>query len=208
LPGFIAMLSEHLGAEQQVLIENMESLQKNVDHIKEIVAMQQNYARVVGVVETVAPASLVEDAFRIHASSLEQHRIEVVREFALMPPVSLDKHKVLQILVNLIANARDALRECDGPKRLSLCINQTTTNTVKFQISDSGGGIAPENLVKIFQHGFTTKPTGHGFGLHSGANAAREMGGCLSVQSDGAGRGATFTLELPMDPAQRLPQAA
>ncbi|MBI3415129.1 MAG: ATP-binding protein, partial [Verrucomicrobia bacterium] len=58
-------------------------------------------------------------------------------------------------------------------------------------------GIAPENLTKIFQHGFTTKKTGHGFGLHSGANAAREMGGRLSVQSDGPGLGATFRLELP-----------
>jgi two-component system NtrC family sensor kinase len=59
-------------------------------------------------------------------------------------------------------------------------------------------GIAPENLTRIFSHGFTTRTDGHGFGLHSAALAAQQMGGRLTAQSDGPGRGATFTLELPV----------
>ena len=62
---------------------------------------------------------------------------------------------------------------------------------------DNGIGIPPENLTRIFNHGFTTRKDGHGFGLHSGALAAKEMGGSLTVHSGGTGQGAAFTLELP-----------
>ena len=68
-----------------------------------------------------------------------------------------------------------------------------------MEVTDNGEGIPKENLTRIFQHGFTTKKTGHGFGLHSGSNAAREMGGSLNVRSDGTGTGATFILELPLN---------
>ena len=71
------------------------------------------------------------------------------------------------------------------------------------RVEDNGVGIPPENLTRIFSHGFTTRPHGHGFGLHIGALNAREMGGSLSVASEGTGCGATFTLILPMNsPAQ------
>jgi signal transduction histidine kinase len=69
-----------------------------------------------------------------------------------------------------------------------------------IRVEDNGIGIPPENLTRIFSHGFTTRPDGHGFGLHIGAINAREMGGSLSVASEGTGRGATFTLILPMSP--------
>jgi signal transduction histidine kinase len=69
---------------------------------------------------------------------------------------------------------------------------------VSIIVRDNGIGIPPENLIKIFNHGFTTKRDGHGFGLHSGANAAKEMGGSLTAESNGPGLGATFTLELPV----------
>jgi signal transduction histidine kinase len=65
-------------------------------------------------------------------------------------------------------------------------------------VIDNGEGIAAENLTRIFAHGFTTKKDGHGFGLHSCVLAAREMGGSLLAASDGPGRGAAFTLVLPL----------
>lgn len=70
---------------------------------------------------------------------------------------------------------------------------------VRIAVSDNGVGIPPENLTRIFHHGFTTKRDGHGFGLHSGALAAKELDGTLSVASEGVGKGATFTLELPLE---------
>jgi signal transduction histidine kinase len=65
-------------------------------------------------------------------------------------------------------------------------------------VRDNGVGIQPNHLAKIFAHGFTTRAEGHGFGLHSSANAASEMGGKLTVASEGFDCGATFTLEIPL----------
>jgi PAS domain S-box-containing protein len=199
IPTLVARVTEALTVEQSEIETEMRSILKNIDHIKEIVAMQQGFAKVGGVLEPLEVPELVEDALRINAVSLNRHEVEVVRCFAPVPSVFVDKHRVLQILVNLIRNAKQAMEE--GPsatKMLTLSIEQTTEDRVRISVRDTGSGIAPENLHRIFNHGFTTKKTGHGFGLHSGALAASEMGGTLSVQSDGPGTGATFTLDLPV----------
>ncbi len=209
VPDFINQLAEHLVAEQSAQIEELQALCKNVDHIKEIVAMQQSYATVSGVIELIPPATLVEDALRINLDSLAKDQIEVVRAFGEVPSVSADRHKVMQILVNLIRNARHALRDARAEgRRITLGIARSGDDRVKVEVSDNGVGIPPENLTRIFQHGFTTKKDGHGFGLHSGANAAREMGGQLTVHSDGPSRGATFTLELPLSAGLSKQKAA
>ena len=116
-----------------------------------------------------------------------------------MPVISMDKHKVLQILVNLIRNAKYAMdATARRDKRLTVSIRLNPENFVELSVTDNGIGISRDNLTRIFSHGFTTKRDGHGFGLHSGAIAAREMGGRLYARSDGANQGATFILELPL----------
>jgi C4-dicarboxylate-specific signal transduction histidine kinase len=198
LPAYLAQLAGHLANEQSTLLKEMDELRQNIEHIKDIVAMQQGYAKVSGVTETLKISDLVEDALRMNASALTRHDVEVVREFAEVPPVTIDKHKVLQVLVNLIRNAKYA---CDdsgrSDKRMTMRV-ASGEGRLKIAIIDNGVGIPPENLIRIFNHGFTTRKEGHGFGLHSGALAARELGGSLSVHSDGAGQGAVFTLELPL----------
>jgi signal transduction histidine kinase len=145
----------------------------------------------------------MDDALQLNTAGLARHGISVVREYSEVPLLLLDKHKVLQILVNLVHNAKYALDESkNGEKRLTVGIHMNGDRRVKVTVADNGVGIPRENLTRIFSHGFTTRKTGHGFGLHSGANAAKEMGGQLTAQSEGAGRGATFTLELPLE-AQR-----
>jgi C4-dicarboxylate-specific signal transduction histidine kinase len=204
VPAFLAKVCDHLQSEQQEMLKELSTLTKNVEHIKEVVAMQQNYARVSGLVESLPPAQLVEDAIRINAEGLEQHRIEVERDFADVPLVSVDKHKVLQILINLIGNAKHAVSENRRPeKRIRLILRKAGSGRVAIAVHDNGIGIAPGNLTRVFQHGFTTKRDGHGFGLHSSANAAKEMGGRLVARSDGLGHGATFELELPTADDQR-----
>jgi signal transduction histidine kinase len=198
VPAFMEALSEQLAREQAALSREALALQQNIDHIKQIVAMQQSYAKVSGALEILAPHELVEDALRMSSTALERHRIEVVRQFDAVPPVLVDRHKVLQILVNLISNAKHALDQRAEGRRLILLISHREDGRVRVEVTDNGEGIAPENLTKIFQHGFTTKKTGHGFGLHSGANAAREMGGSLTARSDGTGAGASFALDLPL----------
>ena len=117
--------------------------------------------------------------------------------------ISMDKHKVLQILVNLIRNAKYAMdSSARRDKRLTVSIRMNSENFVELSVTDNGIGISQENLTRIFSHGFTTKRDGHGFGLHSGANAAREMGGRLYARSEGTGLGATFVLELPVAAAR------
>ncbi len=202
IPELVTSLARHAAAERARLIAEVAQLQQHIDHVKEIVAMQQAYATLVGVVETLDPAALLEDALRMNADALIRRGIAVVREFAFVPAVVAEKAKVLQILVNLIRNAQHACDDAGGPDRritLRLAAN-AAGDRVCLAVSDNGVGIAPENLTRIFGHGFTTRATGHGFGLHSAANAAREMKGALTVHSEGPGRGATFTLELPVAP--------
>jgi two-component system, NtrC family, sensor kinase len=199
IPGYLTSLSERLTAEQQDLLKELELLVKNVEHIKEIVAMQQNYARVSGIIESLSIRALVEDALQMNAAALARHGILVIRDFHEVPVVSVDKHKVLQILVNLIRNAKYAIDSAARrEKRLTVSIKVNERQMIEITVSDNGIGIAPENLTRIFSHGFTTKRDGHGFGLHSGALAAKEMGGSLSAFSEGSGKGATFVLQLPM----------
>ena len=154
--------------------------------------------------------SLVEDALRMNAAAFDRHGIDLVREFAEnLPSARVDRHKVLQILINLLRNAKHAMdATVDRTKRLVVRVGLGTSGTVKITVIDNGVGIPAEHLNKIFNHGFTTKKDGHGFGLHSGANAAKEMGGCLTAQSDGPGRGAEFNLELPASPDIPMVQKA
>ena len=200
LPPFLEKLSGHLMEENKVLLEETDSLDKNVQHIKQIVAAQQSHARVFGTIESLVPKDLMEDALRINAESLVRHGIRIVRDYSPTPPVLVDRHKVMQILINLTRNAKQALvTSADADKQITLAIASGENGCVRLSVTDNGGGIKPENLSKVFQHGFTTKKDGHGFGLHSCALAAQEMKGHLKVHSTGPGCGATFTLELPMD---------
>ena len=201
MPEFIIQIAGQLRKEQENTSRELEQLAKNVAHIKDIVAMQQSYARVAGIVEKVSLASLVEDAIQINSAALIRHGVKVIRQFEEVPSLMIDKHKALQILINFIRNAKYALDECtqDG-KRLIITIAKTDGECVMVRVEDNGIGIPPENMTRVFSHGFTTRPSGHGFGLHLGALNAREMGGSLSAASEGTGRGATFTLILPMQP--------
>ena len=203
IPAFLAELGSHLLADRNTLLEELGALTKNIDHITDIVRMQQAYARVSGVLEPVVLAELVEDAVRINTAALNRHGVRVEKHFESVPPIVLDKHKVLQILVNLISNAKYAMDEVQGADRVLTLRVQRAPDLASAQIvvRDTGIGISTENLTRIFSHGFTTRKHGHGFGLHSCSLAAKAMGGALTVSSSGTRAGATFTLDLPMEGA-------
>jgi signal transduction histidine kinase len=198
VPELIDSLARHFLEERTRLLNEIESLQKNVDHIKDIVAMQQAYATMVGIVEPLNPVTLMEDSLRMNAGALVRHEVRVERDFQPVPQINAEKGKVLQILVNLIRNAKYA---CDdgatADKVITLRITPGAPGRVLLIVADNGIGIPAGNLTRIFTHGFTTRRDGHGFGLHSSALAAREMKGALTVQSDGPDQGATFILDLP-----------
>jgi signal transduction histidine kinase len=205
---FIESLARHSLEEQQNLLKEVTSLQENIDHIKEIVTMQQAYATMVGVVEPLDPVVMMEDAVRMNAGALVRHDVSVVREFHPTPRILAEKAKVLQILVNLIRNAKYAADEGGASDKiitLRIQVSDTDPSRVRLMVQDNGIGIRPENLPKIFTHGFTTRAEGHGFGLHSSANVAKDLNGALLVHSDGIGLGASFTLELPVAPKESYP---
>jgi PAS domain S-box-containing protein len=198
VPGYLAQLAEHMTQEHATAVAELESLCSHIEHIKDIVAMQQSYAKVSGISEIVKVTDLVEDSLRLNAGALARHEIELVRDFQPVPTVTIEKHKVLQILVNLIRNAKYACDESGRKDKRVILRVANGEKKIKISVTDNGIGIPPENLTRIFSHGFTTRKNGHGFGLHSGALAAKELGGRLVAQSEGPGKGATFILELPV----------
>lgn len=195
---YLAKLGSHFEQQHLSMLTELELLTNHVGHIKRIVATQQDYAKVSGLIEKISLGDLVEDALRILQSGFERHHIVLLRDFAEVPRVDSDKHQILQILLNLLRNAKRAIDDAGKPERLiRIRIRRYGDERVRIEVRDSGVGLAPENATRIFAHGFTTKLDGHGFGLHSGALAAKQLGGSLWAESEGPGLGATFTLELP-----------
>ena len=200
-PAYLSELSAHLANERDEMLRELQSLTTNIEHIKEIVAAQQSYARTAGVIETINLPDLVEDALEMHKGALGRHGVRVIREYNETPPIMVDKHKVLQILINLLHNSKYAVDEA-GPadKWITVRLDKPTDHSVRVSVIDNGVGIARENLSRVSEHGFTTRKNGHGFGLHSGALTAKALGGSLTAQSEGPGHGARFDLELPIEP--------
>jgi signal transduction histidine kinase len=219
LPAYLRELATVLVAEHAALADEVSTLARSVDHIKDVVATQQSYAGAPRLIESLPLAALVDDALRMNADSLARHGIPVVRQLDALPPLPLDRHRLLLVLVNLIGNAKQALgaaaAAAAGAGAGAPCLRITAAlvdgaadgepagpRRLRISVADNGEGIAPENLTRVFSHGYTTRRDGHGFGLHTCALAAREMGGRLTAHSDGPGQGATFILDLPAGPAQ------
>jgi PAS domain S-box-containing protein len=198
IPVYLTKLAKLLIDEQTIITKKLGALAGNVEHIKEIIDMQHQYSNVSGVEVTAFLKEIVENAIEINQSDLEYHGIKVKREFAEFGEVIIERHRVIQILVNLISNANHALTESEKEEKvLNIKFNKHGEDQLRIEVTDNGIGIIEENLTKIFRHGFTTKRHSHGFGLHRDALSAREMGGVLTVHSEGLEQGATFTLELP-----------
>lgn len=198
LPSYISELSQHWQYENQFHIQECETLIKSIQHIKEIVSMQQSIAGTYGVIDKIDLTELIEDAINIVLFNLQAEHIKVIREYDQFDPTYIDKSKLLQILINLIKNAKDALlASSNHEKIMTISLKCHNQNTIQIQVTDNGIGILPENIPKLFTQGFTTKPKGHGFGLHSSIFTANELQGSLTVVSEGPMKGATFTLQFP-----------
>jgi len=202
IPVYLEQLAERLVQERNFLAEEIRTLTRNIEHIKQIVAVQQTYAKVAGVTEPVQAVELIDEALSINADRLDDGRVQVRREYddGDLPVITVEKHKVLQILVNLLRNARFACEESGRTDGHVVIRVEKANDGLRISVSDNGVGIAPENMTRIFNLGFTTRKDGHGFGLHSGSLAAKELGGALRAFSAGSGLGATFVLELPLGP--------
>ena len=199
IPEYIRSLAKSMADDREKLKKELADTRRHLDHISNIVAQQQRHATSSKVIENVDLSALISDAVQMSSSSLSSHNIEVIREFEEGLIAQTDKHQVLQIIVNLIRNAKHACLDSGNvPRQIKISVAKDShANQYSISVIDNGIGIRKENFAKLFTFGFTTKDQGKGFGLHSCANTARELGGSLDVLSDGPGKGATFVLTLP-----------
>jgi signal transduction histidine kinase len=208
LRGYFNQLVDSIATEQSSIVDELSQLTKSIDHIKDIVSTQQAYAGAARLVEPLNVVDLFEDALRMNSGALSRHHVVVTKDYQDTPTIIGDKHRLLLILINLISNAKYAMSKIsDRQRQMILGVKIVDNATLRLSVEDQGEGIAAENITRIFNHGFTTRKEGHGFGLHSCALAAVEMNGHLRVHSDGPGHGAVFTLEIPLETAHAL-QAA
>jgi len=198
LQPFLAAITEQLGKERASLMSELSTLSQGVEHICELIKSQQSFATKTTLEEELQLAVRMDEALRItQQACAPDPDLVVVRDYEELPDVLVDKHRLLEILVNLVQNARQAMLG-EYPRKVLTVSIARHGDRARLTVSDTGMGIEPEVLTKIFNLGFTTKPRGHGYGLHTAANAATEMGGSLRAESDGPGCGARFVLELPL----------
>jgi len=201
---YAAALAGQLTADRDTLLAEIVTLRGHVEHVNRVITMQNGFARTGGVHEQVELATLVSEAVALACPDSGRQRLELVCEVEPERIVMIDRHRVLQILVNLLANARDSVVEHrraggSGAPRITATV-ALEPGWIELRVEDTGGGIAPEVLTRVFNAGFTTKAKGHGYGLHSSALAAEQLGGTLRCASAGIGRGASFVLRVPLEP--------
>ena len=199
LLGSLSLLAKHIREERIAMATDLDSLTDHIDHNKRVIRTQQATARLRGEVECIDLSTLVDDVLSMNAMNLERHGIQIVRDFGGLESIQCDKYQLMQILVNRVDNAKDALASTENQRKITIRTAKRDPETVTVSVMDTGAGTAPEELERIFEYGFTTKQKGHGFGLYSSTKAAEELGGSLTVDSAGVNRGATFTLSLPLE---------
>ena len=206
IPSYFHTFSNHLLGQHHIMAKEIQTLTRNLDHVKHIIQAQQSLAQSNPHLEPVVLSDLMEQAININLASLLNHQIKVVRHYSDIPTILADKHLILQILVNLIRNAKHAMIEQPGvDHRLELTIDHAQDGKrVLLSVQDSGVGIGPQHLSKIFSQGFTTKQGGLGLGLHCSALSAKALEGSLTAFSEGKGKGARLTLDLPFTPVEAL----
>lgn len=199
LPRFLKVLVENFRQSQRAARAELDQLDQALEHLRTLVAAQQEYAGARNVEEFVAPGALVDQAIRIGAAGRGGAAPTFDRDVAAeLPLVRIDKHRVLEALVNLVRNACEALASAGtAAPRIVVRARLVAEERVCFEVQDNGCGIREADMARLFQYGFTTKAAGHGIGLHASANALREIGGSLTATSEGAGKGATFTIVVP-----------
>ena len=199
LPNFLTSLAGNLEKEHDMVHQELQGLIKNLEHIKFSIQLQLSHTRLSEGSEFLNLNEVVTDALEVNRSAIQRNNVVIKREGSTLPPIPGNRHKVLQVLVNLIGNSVNALEDVDASSRaMTLTTEMPGPGRVSVSVSDTGVGISKENLQDIFTYGFTTRDTGHGFGLHSCLQLASEMGGSLAAYSDGVGKGAAFTLTLPV----------
>ncbi|MCB1042441.1 MAG: PAS domain-containing protein [Acidobacteria bacterium] len=198
IPEYLDTLLPGLKTEHGRLTQEVEELREAIRMMTDVIHTQQSYATAGLYTENTDVTEIVDDALKLMQTSLHKRGIQVIRQFQANPKGNVPRVKLVHVLTNIIKNARDAMADVEHPQ-LTIRVSQPSKDQAAIAVRDNGCGIESDHLKRIFVHGFTTKRDGHGFGLHTCANALTEMGGSLEAYSDGQGKGSTFTLLFPLD---------
>jgi signal transduction histidine kinase len=196
---YFLILDKEFQTTFKVIEENIERLDRKTYNISDVVTAQQSFVGNLATVELVNLTTVIEDSLLLVPELLNEKHYQVARNYSEIPAIPLSKTKLLHAFVNLFKNALHALNNSkSNPKQLTISIRKLN-DAILVEISDNGQGITKENLPKVFSHGFTTKKSGKGFGLHSCALYLQEMGADISVDSPGINQGTTFMLTFPLN---------
>ncbi|MGA8705979.1 MAG: PAS domain-containing protein [Steroidobacteraceae bacterium] len=205
LPEYLQALGSQLEKDAGDINQEIETLNGHLQYLRQIVRAQQTFARVGENEELVDVRELIDTALALQGRDLKG--VEVVRELAPLPEIQVDRYKLMQIVVNFVGNARDAVASAELPMRRITLRAAVSGEQLEIAVEDTGVGIPAHQLRRVWEFGFTTKAQGHGFGLHSAAVAAQALGGSIAVHSDGPGQGACFSVRIPFKPADAQPVA-
>lgn len=192
VPLFLSLLSEKLVSQEGDLLTELDSLDKSINHIKSVISMQQSYSGNFGVLENVNMADLIEDALSINMSSMQGVNVDIVKNFQTVADLQIDRHKVLQIIINLLSNAKHAVVDSNKTDKIISIALFEEDGLIYVEVKDNGIGILEEDMSQLFNYGFTKRSGGHGFGLHNCGLIAEDLGGKITVSSDGPEKGASF----------------
>ncbi len=197
LPRLIEMLSDQWKIENATLMTETDRLQESVDHIRQIVNRQQSLSGTLGVDEHIKISDLIANCLNLYVTNFKNAGVIVSLNNEPDLEWNGDKNKLSQILLNLIMNSEESLVACENTPKTLKVSSLKNEHGIQIEVADNGLGIEPDALKKMFSYGFTTKPQGHGLGLHASAIAANELGGNLQAFSAGRNQGAVFVLTLP-----------
>ena len=190
-----------LGHESGIILSHTKT-------ISQVIQTQQAYAEGPAFLESADLNDLVRITLELMIGSLDRHRVKVICHFGDEIPVTVQKAKMIQVLGNLLQNAKEAVLALDKEHR-KIVISTFTARSGRagLSVKDNGVGFTAPERERLFKFGFTTKETGHGFGLHSSHIFLKDMDGTLTAESAGKGKGAVFTLTLPMARNGRIESA-
>jgi DNA-binding LacI/PurR family transcriptional regulator/signal transduction histidine kinase len=201
LPAYLARAAQAVEQELARIQAESRELVQRTGLVRDSIRTLQDHARgsrELAERETIELETVVGAALEIQRGNLDRHRVVVRRELDGIPPFTAPRAKLVHVLVNLVKNGIESMRASpEGKRQLTVRAAREADGRIRLEVRDTGEGISAENLERIFAYGFTTKPDGHGFGLHTCATYMKQMGGSLSVASDGVGQGACFALLLP-----------
>ena len=199
LPEYLLKVGATLKEEQDNSLRELSTFHNGINHIEEIIAVQQSYAGVSGLVEKIALSAMMDDVLKMHSEIFRKYKINITKKYSKTKPILIEKGKLIQVFVNLLKNAKESLEMKDEKNRI-IAINILESKAYQvIEIVDNGIGIVKSNLGRIFSYGFSTKKGGKGFGLHTSALAMSEMKGELSAESKGDGKGAKFIVSIPVE---------